>query len=51
MRQTHTMGCILHTEVPSFNRALETFALTDRNRIDKLTDLEVPWSEAVTNRQ
>lgn len=48
---THTVRCVLHTEVPPLDSPLEPFTFANRDRVHKLADLKVTRAEAVPNRQ
>lgn len=51
MSQRHTVRGVLHVEVPALNGSREAFTFADGLHINKLSDLEVSWSQTVPNRQ
>lgn len=48
---THTVTCVLHVEIPTFDCALEPLAFADRYRVDKLPNFKVSRAQIIPNRK
>lgn len=50
MGQTNSVGRILHVEIPPLDHTLEPFSFTCGLAVNQLSNLEMAWTQAVTQR-